>query len=305
MSSLLIIMLMIIMFSTGILTLIVAPFFIYAIVYKSSHLMSTYRTLMIAYIPFSALTTISISTTVPLYDRKACRFFFHGFVPFQDGVLSSVLAIIIFINDFVTTDILLIILINRYHTVSKHIVSHRRSVYYTFYVLIAITNIIESLTMLLLLSYSLYPTHIAVKFTFLEDIFLPITGIYQITRITAFITIVYLNLKFGIKYASTSSANVVRLHKMLTKTVVANVLTTMFFTRLPMLAIVAAISSNSFDLINLAINGGICFMNCAFLSDMLITLYFVAPYRRFVKSLWRRRTGTVVLVPMISTSHLK
>uniref|UniRef100_A0A7E4ZSG4 Serpentine Receptor, class Z n=1 Tax=Panagrellus redivivus TaxID=6233 RepID=A0A7E4ZSG4_PANRE len=200
---------------------------------------------------------------------------------------SSVVIAVIFICDYIITDMLLVLLIDRYVTVSKTLISLSEWFYNGIYVFLAITNVIQSSLTIVVLIYIKLPPEVQLKYHIIEYLYLPLTACYQMSRLAGFITIIYLNFKFGKSYASKASANVIRLHKMLLRAVMANVLCTGFFTRLPMFVMFVALATRNFTYITAAMDILLWFQNCAFLSDMLTTLYFVVPFRHFVMTLLR------------------
>uniref|UniRef100_A0A7E4V069 Serpentine Receptor, class J n=1 Tax=Panagrellus redivivus TaxID=6233 RepID=A0A7E4V069_PANRE len=293
-----------IFYITGIATFILTPFYLYAVIVKSRQQMSTYRTFMLVSFPFSALTTMIYVIMVPIYIDKTFHFRFYGIVAPKQEIFSAIVAACLNIIGNINTDLLLIFLINRYYVVSKYVVTPDQVSYKFIYAYVGVTNGIECVSTTVLIARNMLPLTIKEVVYSYESMMFVMTAFYQATRIGGFITIVYLNLKLGVKYASAaSSPAVVRLHKMLTKTVIANVISTLVLNRFPVLLVIVVSFSNNMELLNLFTNIMSCLSNSELLMDILITMYFVVPYRRFVVNLFVRK-NTVVFVPSFVNTKL-
>uniref|UniRef100_A0A7E4VG17 G protein-coupled receptor n=1 Tax=Panagrellus redivivus TaxID=6233 RepID=A0A7E4VG17_PANRE len=122
------------------------------------------------------------------------------------------------------------------------------------------------------------------------------SSFYQATRVGGFLTIVYLNLEVGVKYAAAASPTEVRLHKMLTKTAISNVISTLVCNRIPVILFYLISFLINIELLNLVTNFMSCLASCEFLIDILMTMYLILPYRRFVVNLLARQKSTVVVI---------
>uniref|UniRef100_A0A7E4VTE3 G_PROTEIN_RECEP_F1_2 domain-containing protein n=1 Tax=Panagrellus redivivus TaxID=6233 RepID=A0A7E4VTE3_PANRE len=269
------------------ITFTVTPVFIYAVVYKSSKLMSSYRALVLAYLPFSLISTVTITLSVPIFDYPSKLYHFYEktfYFESTGAVFQLIFSLVIYISEMIITDLLLLMLIDRYDVVSKNVTTRPNWVFPFCYIVITISSIISIFVIfanIVLLVFDPMET-IHNQFAAIKKLLMPITVFYQVSRLAGFITVIWLNINFGRKYASHASATVIRLHKMLTRSVIVNILCTAFFTRVPFILVTISYLNEQPTLTILSYNLVIALKHCAFLGNMVTTLYFVIPYRSFI-----------------------
>uniref|UniRef100_A0A7E4ZSN2 G_PROTEIN_RECEP_F1_2 domain-containing protein n=1 Tax=Panagrellus redivivus TaxID=6233 RepID=A0A7E4ZSN2_PANRE len=288
----------IVLHCTGIATFIVLPFYLYVVIYKSTQQMATYRNLWLISAVFSTLITVIYSTTVPMYHADKGEKLLHGVVcHLSSPVFEAATAIIVNFSCNINNDLLLVMLINRYDLVSKNIVTPNRLWYTFIYTFIGISNAVECSAISAIIASHYFPENFDETFCNYDKIVTITSAFFHFTRLSGFVTVVYMNVKFGVKYAYVLSPHLLRIHRMLTKTVIANVISTMLFTRLPLLAVFLSSMTHGMKLVFFSLNIMIACANSAFFADILITLYFVTPYRRFVSKLFKKHNNTVIFVP--------
>uniref|UniRef100_A0A7E4VH50 G protein-coupled receptor n=1 Tax=Panagrellus redivivus TaxID=6233 RepID=A0A7E4VH50_PANRE len=241
---------------------------------------------MLAMTANSMLTTVAITTTVPLYFREHFTSKLLGFFDLDAIIFFPVIAAIIMICGAINTDLLLLILINRYDIVSNTVAPKPRYIINTVYACMIVTSLIQYYNLLHLLFNLSQPslfTEIIDKTRFL---YLPLTIFYHVSRSISFVVIIWLNVRFGRRYMIHSSAAAVRLHKMLTRATLANVICETVVSRIPMLIIVISIILKDQNLQVISINLTMALQSCAFLANMVTTMLFVKPYRVFLKKLF-------------------
>uniref|UniRef100_A0A7E4VYC2 Serpentine receptor class gamma n=1 Tax=Panagrellus redivivus TaxID=6233 RepID=A0A7E4VYC2_PANRE len=109
----------IVQYLIGGMTLVVAPVFCYAVAYKSTKEMPTYRKFMLALIPFGILNTTLITGYQPIYFVQHQVHVSTGlFKSFGTNVLVYETMLIFAIDTF-QTEILLLMLISQYFVMSK------------------------------------------------------------------------------------------------------------------------------------------------------------------------------------------
>uniref|UniRef100_A0A7E4VAB3 G_PROTEIN_RECEP_F1_2 domain-containing protein n=1 Tax=Panagrellus redivivus TaxID=6233 RepID=A0A7E4VAB3_PANRE len=277
------------LYTSGALTMATVPFFTYAVIFKSGQKMSSYRYLLLAYVPFAMLSTIVITSTQPIFLRQVEGFYFIGFINVGRQYLALVTIITIMICDGAVADLLLVILVNRYELVSETIVTRSKYIFRLIYIFLFITWLISLFLWLVFMTHELYPPRINSIGLSITRIYVPYTVFYQLSRLISFFLIVYLNISFR---KNITSKAVMKLHGMLTKAVIAHVLCTCILTRFPMLIVLIAVYIQNVFITNVIAECTICCLNVVFLSDMLVTFYHVKPYRIFVLQLFRRFTST-------------
>uniref|UniRef100_A0A7E4VC27 G_PROTEIN_RECEP_F1_2 domain-containing protein n=1 Tax=Panagrellus redivivus TaxID=6233 RepID=A0A7E4VC27_PANRE len=277
------------LYAIAIATILVTPIFLYVIIYKSSELMSSYRALILAYFPFAFITTFVISISIPIFDFNSYRYhFYDNLFWFKDGSVAFEIFFItvIYTFDMIITDLLLIMLIDRYVVVSKNITTRPNWVIPFWYGIIFITNVIAAVFCIFNNVLSVIDRKSELhEYDFVKVMIVPTSAIFQITRLGGFVAIVILNLKFGRKYAQNASSNVIRLHKTLTQSVIVTILYTTIFTRLPIILVTIAFSTNGVLFLSVVLNMIIVFRSFALLGQMLTTIYLVRGYRSFVLEL--------------------
>uniref|UniRef100_A0A7E4VL30 Serpentine Receptor, class H n=1 Tax=Panagrellus redivivus TaxID=6233 RepID=A0A7E4VL30_PANRE len=268
--------------------------------------MNSYRVLVLAYLPFSVLTTLTITLLVPIFDDPANPsngyHFYDKLFNFKsdESVLNLVSQMVIYVFDMVITDLLLFMLIDRYGIVSKNVTTRPKWVLPFCYVTVTITDIFAMVIIIAnIVLFVYYPneTH-SDEYIIINKLLIPAAAFYQLSRIAGFIMVIWLNINFGKKYVSTASATVTRLHKMLTRSVIVNILCTAFFTRMPFLLITVAFAAQLPPFLILSFNVIIALKHCAFLGNMVTTLYFVIPYRKFILHLLRTKQNFRVVHPV-------
>uniref|UniRef100_A0A7E4ZX06 Serpentine receptor class gamma n=1 Tax=Panagrellus redivivus TaxID=6233 RepID=A0A7E4ZX06_PANRE len=208
------------------ITFTVTPIFIYAVTYKSSKLMSSYRALVLAYLPFSMITTLTTTLSCPIFDYPSNGYHFYDkIIQFENfgAAFQLVFQLVIYICDMIITDLLLFMLIDRYDVVSKNITTRSNWIFPLCYTVITITNLFAILIIIaniILFVFDPKDTMYA-QFIVIKRLLMP-TTLFSI----------YFNL--------------------------------------------------SFNLI-------IVLKHCAFLGNMVTTLYFVIPYREYILRLLNLR----------------
>uniref|UniRef100_A0A7E4ZWU2 Serpentine receptor class gamma n=1 Tax=Panagrellus redivivus TaxID=6233 RepID=A0A7E4ZWU2_PANRE len=199
------------LYVTAAITFTVTPVFIYVIVCKSSKLMSSYRALVLVYLPFSMITTLTIALLIPIFDNQSKLYHFYDTLfHFENfgAAFQLVFQLVIYICDMIITDLLLFMLIDRYDVVSKNITTRPNWVFPLCYIVITITNVFCIFVIignLILFAFdpeeTLYAQYIVIK-----KLLMPVSAFYQLSRFAGFVTVILLNRNFGRKYASKASA---------------------------------------------------------------------------------------------------
>uniref|UniRef100_A0A7E4VHA1 G_PROTEIN_RECEP_F1_2 domain-containing protein n=1 Tax=Panagrellus redivivus TaxID=6233 RepID=A0A7E4VHA1_PANRE len=272
-------------YTLGVLTLIVAPIFAVTMVKKSASRMSSYKKLMSIIMVSSVISTGITATSVPVFNSEKMVYEFHGFFKLVENYYSVIVAAVITVSGTINTDLLLVILINRFDNVSTTIAPKSRTVIYSIYALIAITSFLECAQLVILIAQSELPLALRPFRRMVNKVYHGYTLLFLISRLIGFIVIVCLNIRFGRRFMKNASSKVVRLHRMLTRATIANVICAAVFTQIPMLIVVAAIISRDKNFIDTSVNIMTALQSFAFFADMVTTLYFVKPFREYLLKL--------------------
>uniref|UniRef100_A0A7E4W4T8 G_PROTEIN_RECEP_F1_2 domain-containing protein n=1 Tax=Panagrellus redivivus TaxID=6233 RepID=A0A7E4W4T8_PANRE len=270
---------------TGI-NLIVTPIYMFSVIFKSKETMRSYKNLLIFGMPFLIYSTTFISITIPIYAFETCVFQFHGIISKVSRSTNVGITTVALICDQVNADLLLVMLINRYQLISKDFVEHLRFHYPAIYAFIAVTNLLQNA--LLIVKLVLLPILPFVEASFIGDgnFFVITTGVILLTRIYGHVKVVLLNKSFAIKIKPVITPATLQLHTMLFRAVLANVLVTVLSKLLYLTLIIAILIDQSF--MDVMINVVTIIHNLTYICEMIITLYFVKPYREFITSFFRR-----------------
>uniref|UniRef100_A0A7E4V7B0 Serpentine receptor class gamma n=2 Tax=Panagrellus redivivus TaxID=6233 RepID=A0A7E4V7B0_PANRE len=205
----------------------------------------------------------------------------------------------------ITTDLLLLMLINLYDQSSKSLRLQPKYVIKLLYIFIAISNVVFVLTASILFTYAKMPWGLNVFFKFVDYIYMPVGGIFQLSRIILLVTIITLNNRFGRKLAELSTPRVVEFHRMLAYAINTNVLFTCIFTRLPMVFVFIANTICNVHFISFTNTLATCLQQTVMVGEMLIMLYYVKPYKRFIMGLFKREIAPVMVVSYVSSKSNK
>uniref|UniRef100_A0A7E4VZG7 G_PROTEIN_RECEP_F1_2 domain-containing protein n=1 Tax=Panagrellus redivivus TaxID=6233 RepID=A0A7E4VZG7_PANRE len=250
--------------------------------------MKSYRRLVVAYMPFSILATTSITLTQPVFLNQAGRFYFMGILKGFEEYLLVAVFLIVLASDTAITDCLLAILINRYQIISSDNTKRSKLIFTIIYSFLFITGVISLLLVACIMFYERTPGVFGQILYALSRHYLPFIIFYQFTRISGFILIIFLNVRFGRQLQSKASHTVIKLHKMLIRAVVSQVICSCIFTRIPLFLVVVALFSYDSTFLNVTAAIAVRCLNTVFLGDMIVTIYNVNPYRRFVLHLLNR-----------------
>uniref|UniRef100_A0A7E4W7I0 G_PROTEIN_RECEP_F1_2 domain-containing protein n=1 Tax=Panagrellus redivivus TaxID=6233 RepID=A0A7E4W7I0_PANRE len=268
-------------------TFVIFPFYYYAIVYKSTKRMQSYKRILIAnMIPSSIITTV-ITLACPVYDYIGAGFTFHDtFGNFT--MMGRIITVMVVLNSLViSSDLLIVMLIDRFHSIVKDL-GYSQLYFVIIYVLMGATSLIQCGEFIILLIHEHLSEELATFFRSLVNTFTNFTIAYQFSRIVALITIVFLNDRLGKKLNKTSSRSVEMLHKMLTRAINTVVIFTILISRIPIILALASQYTNNNNIIDYVNTFTACIIQSIFLCDMLITFYFVKPYRYFIVSLFHK-----------------
>uniref|UniRef100_A0A7E4UZP0 G protein-coupled receptor n=1 Tax=Panagrellus redivivus TaxID=6233 RepID=A0A7E4UZP0_PANRE len=285
-------------------TCILAPFYLYAVICKSPDHMTAYRNLLLTQFVFSALTTVSYASTLPMVDDETFHWHLYGVIEVKSDILAAIVAIIITYYCNVNTDLLLIMLINRYDTVSKNVVTYPRSRYFYTYTFICITNVAECYTIIFRITNLYFPYGLEIAMV-TENFIVFTSALYHLSRIIGLIAIISLNVQFEKNYENVLSPVVARLHKMLTKSIIANLISALICTRLPLLLVLAASISGDLDICIFAMNTLGLYISGAFLVSMILTLHFVKPYWRYIVRSFKRKNNVVTVGHVVFVSNVE
>uniref|UniRef100_A0A7E4VJF5 G_PROTEIN_RECEP_F1_2 domain-containing protein n=1 Tax=Panagrellus redivivus TaxID=6233 RepID=A0A7E4VJF5_PANRE len=240
---------------------------------------------MLAIIASSMLTTLTITSTIPLYSQKEFSAELFGLLKINNFDAFPYIASIVMVCGAINTDLLLIILINRYDIVFETVTSKPKVIINTIYALMVITNHIQCYNVMNLHCYIAPNSAIAKLTSHTLFLYKPLTTFYHLSRFISFIIIIWLNIKFSKRFASNASSIVVRLHRMITRATIADVICEALITRIPMLVFVISQLLDNNTFINMSVNLTFVLQNSALLANMVTTIWFVKPYRSFVVSL--------------------
>uniref|UniRef100_A0A7E4W7W6 Serpentine receptor class gamma n=1 Tax=Panagrellus redivivus TaxID=6233 RepID=A0A7E4W7W6_PANRE len=260
--------------------------------------MQNYKRLLIATLPFSVIITTLITVAVPIYDNRALTYYFHGLFENASQIWIIVLVIIGFNCNLIISDLLLVMLIDRYYSVTSVLYSKssecKSKLIYTFLLL---TGLLQCLMFTILFSYKNLPWGLDVTFQSIELFHLQAVLVFQLSRVIGLVGILILNFRLGKDLKAKASPNVVLLHKMLTRAINATVLFMLLVTRVPLILAWLAKATPYDVLIDIVATMATCLQQTAFLGDMLITFYLVKPYKSYITQLFvGDKTVTTVMV---------
>uniref|UniRef100_A0A7E4VWU4 VUT family protein n=1 Tax=Panagrellus redivivus TaxID=6233 RepID=A0A7E4VWU4_PANRE len=166
----------------------------------------------------------------------------------------------------------------------------------------AITNILQVCIATIIFTYAKMPWGLNEVFHFIEYVFLPATGVFQLTRLALIGLVITLNNLFGRKLSELATPRVGEVHKMLTQAINTNVLFTCLFTRVPLIFSWGASTLGNVAFINVTVTVTTCLQQSVMVGEMLIMLYYVNPYNRFIVALFKRKAVPVNNLTMSSAN---
>uniref|UniRef100_A0A7E4WAD0 G_PROTEIN_RECEP_F1_2 domain-containing protein n=1 Tax=Panagrellus redivivus TaxID=6233 RepID=A0A7E4WAD0_PANRE len=249
--------------------------------------MQSYNCILVANMVPSSIITIVLTLACTVHDDLGEGFTFHdAFRNFT--LLGRIITVMVVLNCLViSSDLLIVMLIDRYHSIVKDL-GYSETYFVIIYVFMGTTSLLQCMVFIIFLIRGQLPEELSNLFSSLINSFTVITIAYQVSRIVALITIVILNDRLGKRLNKTSSRSVEMLHKMLTRAINTVVIFTISISRTPMILALASPYTNDTMIIDCANTFTACIIQSIFLCDMLITFYFVKPYRYFIVSLFQK-----------------
>uniref|UniRef100_A0A7E4W5B2 Serpentine Receptor, class Z n=1 Tax=Panagrellus redivivus TaxID=6233 RepID=A0A7E4W5B2_PANRE len=269
-----------------VINFIVTPTYMYVVIFKSKDTMKSFKNLLIAGMPFLIYSTTFISITIPIYAYKICNYQFHGVIKGVSLATNVAMTTALDICDQMNADLMLVMLINRYQIISANFIEHSKFLYPAIYAFLALTNVLQSA--ILIVKLVLEPIMPSLENSFITNInfFIISTGLILLSRIYAHLKIVFLNRSFATKVKPVITPATLQLHTMLFRAVLSNVFVTIVSKLLYMTLVIGIlVDQSSLDIL---INIVTMFHNISYICEMVITLYFVKPYREFIASFFRR-----------------
>uniref|UniRef100_A0A7E4WA03 G_PROTEIN_RECEP_F1_2 domain-containing protein n=1 Tax=Panagrellus redivivus TaxID=6233 RepID=A0A7E4WA03_PANRE len=104
--------------------------------------MKSFKRILLANMLPSLITTIIITLTIPVYDSVCGGFQFHGFISNATKTDRMILAVIVLNCYAVSTDLLIVILIDRYHKILKEL-DHSQCHVYVIYAIIILVEYVD------------------------------------------------------------------------------------------------------------------------------------------------------------------
>uniref|UniRef100_A0A7E4V8D1 G_PROTEIN_RECEP_F1_2 domain-containing protein n=1 Tax=Panagrellus redivivus TaxID=6233 RepID=A0A7E4V8D1_PANRE len=275
-------------------TFLVAPFYIYAVVVKSSPAMRRYKYLLLVFTIFSGFVFLTITLFAPICKNNG--YVLHGLLKEVDLYIFTLFAVGVVDAHIVTMDILLLMLINLYNRASKNLQLQPRYLVKSFHIFMLITSVCEIVVFSIWFTYSKMPWGLNVYFYFIEHVAPPVIGLYQLSRIILLVVVISLNNRFGRKLKEMKSVRAAEFHKMLARAINTSVVFIVLITRAPIAFVYVASFLKNVPLTDVVITVATCLQQTLMLGEMLITLYYIKPYRMFIVGLFNNEVAPVLIV---------
>uniref|UniRef100_A0A7E4ZZ26 Serpentine Receptor, class Z n=1 Tax=Panagrellus redivivus TaxID=6233 RepID=A0A7E4ZZ26_PANRE len=291
----------IIYYAITVINILVTPIYMYAVIFKSKDSMKSFKKLLIAGMPFLIYSTFSISLTIPIYAVETYVFQWHGLINNVPRAVNVGLTTFALICDQQNSDLMLIMLIIRYQIISRDFVKPSKFLYPSIYGFIAFTNIFQTILLVIRLILPPFISSVETSIIANANFFIASTGFILTSRIYAFIKVFLINRSFARKIQPIISPSTLQMHTMLFRAVLSNVLVTVV-SKLPYLTVIIGFLIDQ-SVMEVMVNVISISHNLTYICEMIITLYFVRPYRDFVRNIFR--TNVEVPVELFQSSTLQ
>uniref|UniRef100_A0A7E4VX22 Serpentine receptor class gamma n=1 Tax=Panagrellus redivivus TaxID=6233 RepID=A0A7E4VX22_PANRE len=174
--------------------------------------MKSFKNLLIAGMPFQIYSTALIIFTIPIYVFNFGEFKLHGLIHDTPREVTVGIMTIANVCDQINSDLLLVMLVNRYHILTSDFIDHSQYLYPGIYGFVVVTNVIQNGLLVTKLILRKMIPFLENSFITNEKFFVIATGVILLTRTYAHIKIFLLNRSFAATMHSMVTPGMLQLH---------------------------------------------------------------------------------------------